>query len=338
MTAELPVFLADAARRSPQRVVLPEATEPTILRAARAARDLGVAAPVLLGPRTQVERQAEVHGVSLEGLEVIDLEQLAADETLVPAFRSGHPEVSEAGVRRRLRTGLSAGAVLLAAGRVDALVAGLVHTTEEVIVASLASVGLGPGVRTPSSLFLMRVPGFSGPEGELIVFTDCALVVAPDADELADIAITTAGTTRALLGWEPRVALLSYSTRGSAEGDGPDRVRAALARIRDRAPQLAADGELQLDAAIVPDVAARKVPDTGAVAGRANILVFPELQAGNIAYKAVQRFAGADAFGPFLQGFARTVSDLSRGSSVEDVVGVLTLASLHAARTSSTVA
>lgn len=336
MSADLPASLLDAARQAPQRVVLPEATEPTILQAARAASDLDVARPVLVGSPVDIEQRAHANHIPLHGLELIDLEQLPADAGVAADFRAAHPEVSAAGVRRRLRSPLNAAAVLLAAGRVDALVAGLVHTTEEVIVASLGSVGLQPGVRTPSSLFLMRIPGYRGPEGELVVFADCGLVVAPDADELADIAVTTARTSQALLGWEPRIALLSYSTRGSADGDGPDRVREALALIHGRAPELAIDGELQLDAAIDPTVAARKVPGRSPVAGRANILVFPDLEAGNITYKAVQRFAGADAFGPFLQGFARTVSDLSRGSSVDDVLGVITLASLHAARTPTT--
>ncbi len=332
MSADLPASLVEAARRAPQLVILPESGEPTILRAARAAYDLGVARPVLLGSAEQVRDTAFRHGISLAGLEVVELERLPEDETLPPAFLAAHPEVSAAGVRRRLRKSLSAAAVLLGAGRVDALVAGLVHTTEEVILASLASVGLQPGVRTPSSLFLMQIPGYGGVEGDLVVFADCGLVVAPDAAELADIAVTTARTTETLLGWEPRVALLSYSTHHSADGEGPERVRAAVSLVGERWPELAVDGELQLDAAIVPDVAERKVPEGSRVAGRANILVFPDLQAGNIAYKAVQRFARADAFGPFLQGFSRTVSDLSRGSSVGDVVGVITLASLHAAR------
>jgi len=156
------------------------------------------------------------------------------------------------------------------------------------------------------------------------------VAVAPDAAELADIALTTARTVRALLGWEPRVAMLSFSTRGSGDHNSVDRVREALQMVRDRDPRLLIDGEFQVDAAIVPAVAARKVPGDSPVAGRANILIFPDLNAGNIAYKCVQRFARADAFGPFLQGFAKTVSDLSRGSSVADIVGVATMASVHA--------
>jgi phosphate acetyltransferase len=186
------------------------------------------------------------------------------------------------------------------------------------------------GISTPSSIFLMRVPGFEGPQGELMVFADCAVAVAPDAGELAEIALTTAHTVRALLGWEPRIAMLSFSTRGSGEGESVDTVLEALRIAKERAPGLAIDGEFQLDSAIVPAVAARKVPEGSEVAGRANILIFPDLDAGNIAYKAVQRFAKADAFGAFLQGFAKTVTDLSRGASVTDISGLATMASVHA--------
>lgn len=334
MTTDLPVSLVEGAQQAPQRVILPEPEEPTILRAARSACDLGVAHPVLLGSPDVIRQRAAQDDVSLDGLEILQLDDLAEDRSLFAEFRANHPTFSDDMVARRLRRRLSAAAVLLGSGRVDALVAGLSHTTAEVIIASLRTIGLQPDVRTASSLFLMRVPGYQSFEGDLIVFADCAVVVNPDARNLADIAITTARTTRALLGWEPRIAMLSFSTLGSGGGDGPKRVREATAMVRDRVPDLAIEGELQLDAAITPAVAARKITGESHVAGRANILIFPDLHAGNIAYKAVQRFAGADAFGPFMQGFARTVCDLSRGSTVSDVVGVIAMASLHAARTS----
>jgi phosphate acetyltransferase len=327
-------LLMNRARSAPRRVVLPEASEETILRAARLAADEGVAAPVLLGKSEVVRCKAEECGVSLDGLELVDTENQAVHDDLVALCRELQPELSPKGIERRLRSPLNAAALLVAAGRVDALVAGLSHSTEDVILASLAFIGPEEGVSVPSSLFLMRVPGFEGPEGELIVFADGGVVIDPGARELADIALTTARSVKALLGWEPRVAMLSYSTKGSSEHESVDKVREAIRLARESDPGLMIDGEFQVDAAIVPEIAARKIEDVGPVAGRANILVFPDLDAGNIAYKCVQRFARADAYGPFLQGFARTVSDLSRGSTVNDVLGVVTLASLHAAGTS----
>jgi phosphate acetyltransferase len=269
-------------------------------------------------------------GLSLEGMEIVDNADEETRGALAGQCQALLPHISAKSAERKLRLPLNVGASLVAVGRADAMVAGLLHTTQDVILASMTFIGLQPGINTPSSLVLLRIPGFQGPEGEHLVFADCAVTVAPDAAELADIAISTARTTRVLLGWEARVAMLSFSTRGSGEHESVDRVREALRIVREREPGLAIDGELQVDAAIVPAVAKRKVTDGSPVAGRANILIFPDLDAGNIAYKCVQRFAGADAFGPFLQGFAKSVSDLSRGSSVTDVVGVATMVAVYA--------
>jgi phosphate acetyltransferase len=225
---------------------------------------------------------------------------------------------------------LGIASLLVAAGRAGAMVAGLQHTTQEVIVAVAGFIPLREGVSKPSSLFLMRIPGYEGPEGETLVFADCGVAISPDASQLAEIAILAAGLVRTLFTWEPRVAMLSFSTKASGYDESVKKVREALSIVRQREPGLAVDGELQLDAAIVPSVAARKSPGEESVAGRANILIFPDLNAGNIAYKCVQRFARADAFGPFFLGFEKVASDLSRGSSVADVLGVITLASVQA--------
>jgi phosphate acetyltransferase len=240
------------------------------------------------------------------------------------------PSMSAKRIERKLQDRLSAGSLLVGAGRADALVAGLLHTTQEVIVASLSFIALQEGVSKPASMFLMRVPGFAGPEGEFIVFADCGVAVSPDAAQLAEIAISTARMVRTLLGWEPRVALLSFSTKASGFDDSVRKVREALKIAKELEPGLAIDGELQLDAAIIPAVAARKAPGEESVAGSANILVFPDLNSGNIAYKCVQRFAKADAFGPFFLGLAKTASDLSRGASLTDVLGVIAMASVRA--------
>lgn len=330
MTTDFMATLRERARISPQRIVFPESSEENIIRAARQVLDEGLAKPILVGDPEELAERSGRFGLSLDGIEIVDVTDEGVRAELAEECHALIPEISLKGAERKLRSPLNTGSYLVAAGRADALVAGLEHATQDVILASMTFIGMQEGISTPSSLFLMRVPGFDGRQGELIVFADCGVAVAPDAGELADIAMATAYTVRALLEWEPRIALLSFSTKGSGDHESVDRVREALQMVRDREPRLLIDGELQVDAAIVPAVAERKVPGDSPVAGRANILIFPDLNAGNIAYKCVQRFAKADAFGPFLQGFAKTVSDLSRGSSVADIVGVATMASVHA--------
>ena len=260
----------------------------------------------------------------------LDVEGLAEPVLMdaADAFRSAavraQAEASSWHDRIDLDDPLHVAALMVAAGEADACVAGASRPTPDVVRAALFCIGQAPGVDIVSSCFLLALP-----DGTAVTYADCGVVPEPDADQLASIAISSAATHAQLAGEEPRVAMLSYSTKGSADGPRVELVRCATELVRSRAPELAVDGELQFDAAWVPEVAASKAPGSP-VAGRANVFVFPDLSSANIAYKITQRLAGARAYGPLLQGTAGVIHDLSRGCSVDDIVTVVTIAACQA--------
>jgi len=317
---------ARASRIRP-RVAFPEASDPRVLAAVEALHVAGIVEAVLVAGGDDIDA---LDSLRSRGVEVVDSRRdprrtrVAADLMSVRGPKGMRPDEADS---------LSEVPLLFADdmvrhGEVAAAVAGCATPTADVIRAALWLVGAAPGVRTVSSAFYMATRPFRGREDEVLTFTDCAVVPSPTPEQLADIAIAAARDRRRIVGDEPVVALLSFSTHGSAEGDSIERTREALALIRRREPRLRVDGELQADAALIEAVGRRKARESS-VAGSANILVFPSLDAGNIAYKLVERIAGATAVGPILQGLAKPCSDLSRSASTDDIISTAAATALQ---------
>jgi len=315
------------AKQRKKRVVLPEGTEERMIKAAKIILDEKIAAVTLLGSPDEIKKLAVANGLSLNQVEVIepfsspDLEEYS-NEYFELREKKG---LTIDRAREFMKNPLFYGAMMVRKGEVDGSVAGSVNATADVLRAGIQVIGLIPEITSLSSSFLMILPEFLGQKDKVFVFADCAVIPDPDPNQLVSIAISSAKTFKDLVEEEPKIAMLSFSTKGSARHKMVNKVAEATELLKEFAPDLKVDGELQLDAAIIPEVAKKKSPESE-VAGQANVLIFPDLDAGNIGYKLVQRTAKAEAIGPIIQGLAKPANDLSRGCSVDDIVNVTAIA------------
>ena len=305
------------------RLVLPEGTEErTVVAAAQIIKEKLVASVTLLGKKADIEKVAAAKGVSLAGINIIDPENsewhddFAAVYCELRAKKGMTMEQAHVDMKNALRFG----AMMVRKNKADAMVAGALSATADVLRAGLTIIGTAPGMKTASSCFVMDMHNPKWGADGIMIFSDCAVVPCPTSEQLADIAGAAAESCRTMLGVEPVVAMMSFSTKGSGGKDeNVLRVQEGVRIAKEKFPSLCLDGEIQADAALIPSVTEKKAPGSP-ITGKVNTLIFPDLGAGNIGYKLVQRLAGADAFGPILQGFASPISDLSRGCSVEDIV------------------
>ncbi len=319
------------AKADVKHILLPEGSEERTVQAARIITDQGLAKVSLLGDPDEIKAVAKKFNVCLCGVDIInpltdpDFDRYANEFYEMRKAKGVTPEKAV----ETIKNTLFYACMMIRDCKADGMVSGAINTTGNTLRPGLQIIKMAKGISTISSCFIMEVPNKAYGDDGMLLFGDCAININPTPEELASIAIATAGTAKNLLGMEPRVALLSFSTKGSGKHEMVDKVTAALAKVKELAPDLQVDGELQADAALVPKVANLKAPGS-TVAGKANVLIFPEIEAGNIGYKLVQRLAGAEAVGPVSQGFAKPINDLSRGCSIEDIVSLVAITAVQA--------
>ena len=318
------------AKSDMRRIVLPESEEERTLKACEVIKANNLAKAILVGDGDRIKARAEQLNVDITDISVVDIKTNFKLDYYINQFYELRKKKGMTLEKARVIVSdpLYFGTMMVKCGDADGMVSGAVHTTGDLLRPGLQIIKTAPGVSVVSSFFIMVVPDCDYGEGGLLFFSDCAVNPNPTAEELASIAIATAETAKKLCKIVPRVALLSFSTMGSAEHETVLKVQKATEIAKKLRPDLLIDGELQLDAAIVPSVAKQKAPNSN-VAGKANVLIFPSLEAGNIGYKLVQRFARAEAIGPVCQGFARPINDLSRGCTFEDIANVVAVTSVQ---------
>ncbi len=321
------------AAKLKRRIVLPEGAEDRTIQAADFIIGEGIADVILLGAKGRIREQVARYGLQhIDQATIIDPYRIPDEDKYVDMMvrLRGHKGVTKEIAAKQLHDPLYLGAVMVKAGDADGEVAGAINYTADVLRPALQYIKTTPGISVVSGAFIMRIPDKSFGDGGTMLFADCAVSPDPTARQLAEIAVATAATARRIVGMEPRVAMLSFSTRGSAKHPNVDKVAEATRLAQKMDPNLIIDGEIQADTAIVPEIAERKAPGSR-IEGRANILIFPSLEVGNIAYKLVQRLAHAEAIGPVLQGLAAPVNDLSRGCSIDDIINVVAITACQTA-------
>ena len=329
---KLSQLIREKAKKNPKIIVLPEGEEPRMIKAADTIIREGFASLILLGREENIKSKARELGVELPNeIKIInpkDSEKLKEyAESYYQIRKNKGVNLDEA--YKLLENPLYFGALMVYHDDADGLVAGSINATGDVFRPALQTIKTAPGINIVSSSFVMVVPDCPYGEKGIIVFADCALNPEPNAEQLADVAIASAATGKALVGFEPKVAMLSFSTKGSAKHPLVDKVTQATKIAKEKKPELLIDGELQADAALIPSIGQRKAPNSK-IAGKANVLIFPDLNSGNIAYKLIERLAKAEAIGPVSQGMRKPVNDLSRGCSAEDIVNVVAITVLQA--------
>lgn len=325
-------LIREKAKKNPKIIVLPEGEEPRMIKAAETIINEGLASLILLGIEENINSKAQELGVNLSNkIQIINPKASEKFEEYAESYYQlrKHKGVSLDEAYQLLENPLYFGALMVYHDDADGLVAGSINATGDVFRPALQTIKTAPGINIVSSSFIMVVPDCPYGEKGIMVFADCALNPEPNAEQLADVAIASATTGKALVGFEPRVAMLSFSTKGSGKHPLVDKVIEATKIAKEKKPELLIDGELQADAALIPSIGERKAPNSK-IAGKANVLIFPDLHSGNIAYKLIERLAKAEAIGPISQGMKKPVNDLSRGCSVEDIVNVVAITVLQA--------
>jgi phosphate acetyltransferase len=321
--------ISERAKKDIKTIVLPEGADIRTIKAAAMIQESGIAKIIIVGKEKEVKKLAG--DLDISKTQIIDPETSDKFEEYAQAFYEMRKAkgVTIEKAREIMKDELYWGVMMVKTGLADGMVSGAAHSTADTVRPALQILKTKPGIKMASGFFVMVVPDCEYGENGVFVFADCGVVENPDAEGLADIAIESANSFRTLVQAEPKVAMLSYSTYGSAKSELTEKVVAATKIAKEKAPSIILDGELQADAALVPSVGKSKAPGSK-VAGQANVLIFPDLNSGNIAYKLAQRLAKAEAYGPVLQGIAKPVNDLSRGCSAEDIVGVVAITAVQA--------